>query len=201
MTYKLDHWFPVPILQYDVSDDTRELVRTKVNAWLESHPEYAHMTDQEVVKTSYAPDANFLGDADIRELATDIMTAANLYMLRQGVSGFPTVDLSSWVNVFEPNDVESVHEHYGAFLSGCYYVDTPTDCGDIAFYDTPARRMWATEYSLHAGVDLAPLAASVTYTPKAGRILVFPPWLPHEVHRNKSSNNRVSIAFNLLITK
>ena len=48
-------------------------------------------------------------------------------------------------------------------------------------------------------VKLSPeLWREVHYEPKAGRCIMFPSWLWHEVKPNKSNDTRISVSFNFL---
>jgi len=38
----------------------------------------------------------------------------------------------------------------------------------------------------------------IHYEPMAGRIIMFPAWLWHEVQPNKSNDTRISVSFNFL---
>ena len=38
----------------------------------------------------------------------------------------------------------------------------------------------------------------VQYEPKAGRCIMFPAWLWHEVQTNESNDTRISVSFNFL---
>ncbi len=41
----------------------------------------------------------------------------------------------------------------------------------------------------------------VSYTPVAGRLILFPSWLEHDVEANMSDHERISISFNMNLRK
>jgi len=106
-----------------------------------------------------------------------------------------------WANVNYKHAHNRNHVHPGALWSGVYYVQTPKNCG----------RIWFTDPRGEAHMDLAVLDPTkpkplnqwreVYYEPVAGRLIMFPGWLTHEVEPNlsdiKGQNGwRISISFN-----
>ncbi len=43
-------------------------------------------------------------------------------------------------------------------------------------------------------------ARKIHLSVKAGTLLMFPSWLPHSIEINKSSEERISVAYNLMFT-
>ena len=89
-----------------------------------------------------------------------------------------------WINVCGPNEATSEHYHGHNMTSIVYYIQTPTDSGNIEFKDPHSwfddERSW------------------VGYSPSAGDIVAFDGMLLHRVGANKSSDIRISIALNLI---
>lgn len=82
-----------------------------------------------------------------------------------------------WFNAMGPGQRTSLHSHEedDELLSAVYYVAVPEQSGDLV---------------LHAG------AARVTIAPEPGLMVLFPPYLEHEVTENRGDGLRLSIAFN-----
>ena len=105
--------------------------------------------------------------------------------------------LQGWINVNRSGHQNRLHCHPGSFLSGTYYVKTPSDMqgGELVFRDPrgPAVAMYETP-----GVDLPWVGSGngIPFTPAAGQLLIFPAWLEHRVERFDGSGDRISIAFN-----
>ena len=102
-----------------------------------------------------------------------------------------------WVNVSPSHAMNTPHDHPGAFWSGTYYVqvpppDDPADkySGAIEFID-PRGSIGAT-----FRVETPFTRGKFTARPAAGTCLLWPAFLKHWVHPNRSSKERVTIAFN-----
>lgn len=82
-----------------------------------------------------------------------------------------------WFNAQGPGQATSVHNHdeNDELLSGVYYVHVPENSGDLVLEDGPL---------------------TVRCTPRDGLYLFFPPRLNHWVEPNRSTEQRLSIAFN-----
>jgi len=110
--------------------------------------------------------------------------------------------LEGWANVLRRGQYNSLHLHPNATWSGVYYVTgnpAPEDgAGDPAFSGK-------IEF-----VDPRP-GASATYTvenmmqqrcmmnPGPGAMIVFPSWLQHQVHPYFGPDERISVAFNVVV--
>ena len=108
----------------------------------------------------------------------------------------PNVKIWEWVNINRRGDSNMRHNHFGRgiFMSGIYYVKTPENSGNIRFYDPRGSMHMALEdYDYYYGV------ADYQYViPEPGLCLFFPNWLDHAVEENKSDEDRISIAFNVV---
>lgn len=103
-----------------------------------------------------------------------------------------------WANVNPPGGRNTAHTHPNNYLSGVYYVAMPAGEGRIVFEDPrPAAAVMmprVAEFTPHN-------ANSMTFEVKPGRMVLFPAWLTHSVPVNRSTQERVSIAFNLMFTQ
>jgi uncharacterized protein (TIGR02466 family) len=111
--------------------------------------------------------------------------------------------LSAWAMVYSNGGYATVHTHPNAHFSGVYYVDagevsnevTATGAeihpGDIEFVDTRGSGSFKVP-----GLNLQPAAR---ITPKDGRLIVFPSWLPHFVHPVRGDHERIAVACNARI--
>ena len=99
-----------------------------------------------------------------------------------------------WVNIMPNRVTHGLHLHPLSFISGTYYVRTPSNCSAIKFEDprlssfmaAPPKKSGAREENQQF----------VRYPAKAGRLVLFESWLRHEVPANPSNSDRVSISFN-----
>ena len=88
-----------------------------------------------------------------------------------------------WINISSFGNYNSVHNHTPdkikkEVISGVLYLKTPTNCGDIIFYNS-------LDFNRQRSV-----------APETGKLLLFSSHLYHSVAPNFSQEDRISIAFN-----
>lgn len=108
---------------------------------------------------------------------------------------------SLWVNINPKNAYNALHNHPQSQMSGVYYVQVDELSGMLRFRDPRAAKV----------MNPWPVAADkrrdqrhwdrVNYKPAAGRLIMFPSWLEHDVQPNQSDQERISISFNLGLEK
>ena len=107
-----------------------------------------------------------------------------------------------WSIINAPGSSNKSHIHPGSHWSGVYYVHTPEQAGDIEFVD-PRTFHVMDQPSFKPGKTRGRENwTKVRFTPKAGKMLIFPSWLYHGVDPNLSDKpgkdgERVIISFNL----
>ena len=103
-----------------------------------------------------------------------------------------------WANINPTGGKNSSHTHPNNYLSGVYYVAVPEGAGNIEFADPrtqagvimPRTRKWNKFTGNKISVPVMP-----------GRMVIFPAWLSHSVPVNISTEERVSISFNIMLTR
>ncbi len=121
-------------------------------------------------------------------------------------SGYhPDYDLevtSMWGIINPPGSSNRSHIHPGCVWSGVYYLQTPDDCGNIEFLDP--RVVTIMNQPKYRPNEKRPKSrwTKVNFTPKPGKVVVFPAWLYHSVAPNLSQadgtdGDRVIISFNI----
>merc|ERR1712050_263687 len=94
-----------------------------------------------------------------------------------------------WASVHEGSSVHVPHIHGDSAISGVFYVAVPPLAGSIVFVDP-------------RGPDSPFTCNRLEHKPLAGEMLLFPPWLVHEVTSSKEAKQaRISLSFNLLTTR
>ena len=106
-----------------------------------------------------------------------------------------------WVNVSPTNALNAPHDHAGSFWSGTYYVKVPLPeepedkySGAIEFID-PRGSMGS-----NSRVETAFTRSKFSIRPTAGTCFLWPAYLKHWVHPNRSREDRVTIAFNSVVS-
>jgi uncharacterized protein (TIGR02466 family) len=130
-------------------------------------------------------------------------TAAAFLRHHLGIRSALSWTLVGWHNTNRYGDHHAPHTHPRSYLSGTYYVRVPPDPavvddpraqpGCISFYDPRTGANMIT-----VGSEPDARAAHVVH-PSAGTLLMWPSPVQHYVHPNLSSENRVSICFNLIM--
>lgn len=103
--------------------------------------------------------------------------------------------LHMWININGPNDYNRQHIHTNSFFSGVYYVTVPKNSGNLAFFPPNLLRNYA--HVIPNGVEKMNKAFSII--PEKNLLCLFPSWTEHEVLRNDSDSERISVSFNLLV--
>ena len=88
------------------------------------------------------------------------------------------LEISFWFNQMQPGHSTTLHTHDDGYelISGVYYLEVPEESGGIL---------------LHLPEEV------LNISPQAGVMLMFPPDLAHEVEQNRSTQSRLSMAFNI----
>jgi uncharacterized protein (TIGR02466 family) len=102
-----------------------------------------------------------------------------------------------WANINYPGGYNRPHVHPNCLYSGVYYVKTPPNCGNIAFYD-PRPGVQLKMPIRKEGQPPKHLWREVQLNAIEGRIIMFPAWLWHNVEPNESNDIRISVSFNFI---
>ena len=110
--------------------------------------------------------------------------------------------VSAWVNINPPEAFNMKHNHPTSDLSGVLWIKSQKDCGNIIF-DSP--RSFATHQEIECyNEDFKEnnnYFHSFSFNPIAGRLIVFPSHLEHHVDFNESEEDRISVSFNIILSK
>ena len=99
-----------------------------------------------------------------------------------------------WVNVLPEGGVHTSHIHPRSVISGTFYVATPKGSSALKLEDPRLGLMMAAPpRKAKASPERQ---AFVSEAPRPGTILLWESWLRHEVPRNNSQEERISVSFN-----
>ena len=101
-----------------------------------------------------------------------------------------------WINVNKKNDWNAIHLHGQYNLSGTYYVKVPKDSGQIVFRDPRPAAM--TNNFMVNRFDKGEFRK---IKPIEGLLILFPSYLEHFVEPSNADEDRISISFDVVITK
>ena len=102
-----------------------------------------------------------------------------------------------WANINGPGNFNRPHLHPNALFSGVYWIKAPEKSGNLMVYD-PRPGAHTIMPNRKEGKLPSQLWREVHYKPIAGRCIMFPAWLWHEVKFNESNDTRISVSFNFL---
>jgi uncharacterized protein (TIGR02466 family) len=156
----------------------------------------------------YQTDTNFLfkNDPAIDTLRQMLNAAVQAYLPRYFqhnlVEPPKSVEarLWGWAVIMKAGDHNAPHVHPDAHLSGVYYVEVPDFSseqsekepgGGIVFLD-PRSAANMNQCKAHR--------SSISYTPAAGALVVFPSYHMHAVFPFRHPGERISIAFNVRLS-
>jgi uncharacterized protein (TIGR02466 family) len=144
--------------------------------------------------THYLSSTTFINDVikeqNMRLFSAVLNSHLTNYMNSVGFAMRPYM-VTSWFSLFQQHQYGQLHNHGNADVSGCYYVETSGDDGDLFFEDPrPANE---TSYVFSGRY----MAGRRNYRPKVGQMLMFPGYLPHGIKTNSTTKDRVSLSFNI----
>ena len=196
--------FPTPILVIDLPDGAQlnaALLPTLLKRETEQ-PSKSHSTlggwqsTWDVDKWAGVPAIKLLA------VARNVANRATVDRAGQPVSIMWQANM--WANINRSGHGNEFHSHPGSYWSGVYYVDDggiqadPSLGGELEFMDPrgPAPAMYAPHlaFALPGGLSVG---TNQTIVPKAGRLVMFPSWVLHQVRPYRGTAQRISIALNL----
>lgn len=99
-----------------------------------------------------------------------------------------------WININSVNNYNNPHVHPASIFSGVYYVKTDDNTGNIVFNNSSNKDFICQCFTERSKYTIS----SVKYSTPVGRVVIFPSWVQHFVEPNLSTNDRISLAFNIM---
>ena len=123
-----------------------------------------------------------------------------------GLDYRPDFDVQGWVNINRKGDYHNLHNHPHSWLSGTYYVAMPDqpegaghrsdlNPGAISFFDPRAQ---ANMNAVRGDGQVDPEHRRL---PEPGELFLWPSFLHHLVHPNLADEPRISVSFNVVLTR
>tara|TARA_R110002020_G_scaffold133536_1_gene297955 strand:- start:1338 stop:1937 length:600 start_codon:yes stop_codon:yes gene_type:complete len=196
---KVEYFFPTPVYFKDLPN------AEKLNKYLEEHIVRWSKEDKGLSKTNVngwhsTTDMNF--KEEYNPLTKELFNMQEEIFAKEHLTKKPACG-NMWANINYPGSFNRPHLHPNSLFSGVYWVKTPPKCGNFMVYDPrpgshttmPNRK---DEQLIGTKLLGSEYWREVHFQPIAGRILMFPAWLWHEVRPNRSNENRISVSFNFL---
>tara|TARA_B100001113_G_C20894949_1_gene528723 strand:- start:62 stop:655 length:594 start_codon:yes stop_codon:yes gene_type:complete len=193
LNYRTNLIFPVPLHQFDVNGFDR--IQDKLI-------DYAYCLKRKDLKGRIASNSDgwqsnsFSITNQNDELHNFLMSCVTTLPF---IKKEKNILSSAWVNINPTGGCNKRHNHPNCDLAGVLWVKCPQNCGEIIFYNPNNFEISNTLYAyddqfkVNTGVQ-----ARHIVTPIEGKILIFPSHLDHEVEKNKSNQDRISVSFNIV---
>ena len=188
-----EHHFPTIIYIKDIPN------AEKLNQYLEPRIIQWSQSDKGVSKTN-AGGWHSTTDMNRKEeynvLTKELFNIQDEFYQKEHLSLKPVLG-NMWANINYPKCFNRPHIHPNSLFSGVYFIKTPQKSGNLMVYD-PRPGVQMAMPSRKKEQLQSELWREVHYEPVAGRIIMFPAWLWHEVKPNESNDIRISVSFNFL---
>ena len=105
-----------------------------------------------------------------------------------------------WININQKGHLNDWHNHPQSIFSGCFYL---TKSKSQIIFEHPFRE-FSTHYWDQAILEEPNSANSARWhgpPPEPGELMLFPAWLYHKVDVHEEDTDRISLAFNTIMTK
>lgn len=199
-----EHYFPTSIFYVDLPDSAAlnlELIRN-IYTWKNEDPEGIVRSNVKLTG-SWHSQLNMHEKQEFDPLTDQIKSnAVDVFQRASYDTGFAPVIDNMWANINPRHGYNRSHSHPDTLWSGVYYVQAPEGCGRISFCDPRSQAQVFTPVFGEISNTDSSSWSEVYYEPVAGRLILFPGWLVHEVEPNLSTldgeaGNRISVSFNI----
>ena len=106
----------------------------------------------------------------------------------------------AWFHVTRKGGYQGLHHHANASWSGIFCVDPGDavagrpDSGAVRFHDPRLPEMWADPGNCRLKMPFN--SGSYEITHRAGQLIIFPSYMPHEIFPYLGERERIVVAFN-----
>jgi uncharacterized protein (TIGR02466 family) len=131
-----------------------------------------------------------------KELSDIILNEVNEAMDDYGLIRDEMFINNMWAQIANHNNNHDIHTHPNSYWSGILYLQTPFLCGQTIFHRDMGE-MGLMQPELHSN-DWN--NGRWIITPEAGKMILFPSWLPHSVPQGHetSEGDRITISFTVM---
>ena len=195
MTHYIRHeteWlFPVPLWKFSLRDYKNINKKIEKRIYQKSKEEKTRLASNE---GGWHSIGNMYDDPVIEPVTTLISQGINEICLESSMT-YGTYKTFLWSNLNRSGDYNTMHVHPDSHLSGVYYVKVPEgDCGELRLHNPMQLYNYPNSQGSHAPYTM-PIA---NIKSEEGVLLIFRSPIMHDVTRNNTQEDRISISFNLV---
>jgi uncharacterized protein (TIGR02466 family) len=185
----IEAWFPTAIYSAVIDySDMQDLINTAY-AIRESNPSDHQWNCDTYSSIGY--DLN--NDLRLISVASIIKEHVVEFAKEHGVLGSECYLKEGWFNISSTGNYQEYHVHQNCHFSSVFYLKTPPDCGNIVFKN-PTADIDMCKPPLHQVTQFNFETAS--YEASVGKLLIFRSFVQHMVLKNRSNEDRISLAMN-----
>ena len=191
-----EHHFPTLVYIKDIPN------AVELNRYLESHILKWSQQDKGEQKTNaggWHSSTDMNKKEEYNPLTTELFNMQHEIYEKEHLDLKPVLG-NMWANINYPKCFNRPHIHPNSLFSGVYFIKIPQNSGNLMVYD-PRPGVQMAMPTRKKGQLPPEIWRDVHYEPVAGRCVMFPSWLWHEVKENKSNDIRISVSFNFLQRK
>jgi uncharacterized protein (TIGR02466 family) len=195
---RIDHAFPIPIVTLDLDKSALDDVHKKVNTYIREKMPESKQEQNKLLTTYYHDNKNFLGTINAIPILEEINKHVRGFLELRGLRPDCYVEITSWLQINQPGSLFNRHDHYGAIVSGVFYLEVPENSGNLKFHNPlEPRRASDVFFDRIRKEENQYNYDFIEYVPKVGEMIMFESWLQHSVEINKADKDRLSVSYNV----
>jgi uncharacterized protein (TIGR02466 family) len=192
----LEEWFPTAILSVNAEHlchiaqylfNETDFVKHKNDQYNEN----GYTTYFSNTKLPLIPEVNIFKESLI-EYAAILANAQGADLVNNKI-----IVSNMWLNLMNTGCKHNAHIHPNSHFSGTFYLNNPIGASRIRFYNPIEGWEYCKPPTIDPGNRIS--CSYVEHKPSPGKLLIWNPWLKHEVLENASVEPRLSISFNFNI--
>jgi uncharacterized protein (TIGR02466 family) len=196
MSIYKEEWWPTPVWYNDISTDEIDLEKIANECYFQKNldPTGRARSNRSGWQSQSFDLSNFDKNTEIIKLIKQIEKLASKIFDDFGIlKKIPSELENFWININQPSSFNVPHVHSNSVISGVCYIKSNDLSGNLFLHNRSDSEFINKTYT---DCNNKSTFSDVTYTPVQGRIIFFPGWIGHSVGENKSTEDRISIAFN-----
>jgi uncharacterized protein (TIGR02466 family) len=191
MNDNIDLWFPTAIYHnnYEFAEGEQQKLISKIRSLETTIPSGGNNWHSKISNSCGTYD--IVKDADFEELHNWINNCLQEYTTILGCKDSFKLT-TGWFNIYQLGDFQEAHYHSGNVFSCVFYLQAPAGSSSLIVENPLMPDMnKPAYYDNHLNYGACEYAAN------AGELIIFRSYLRHSVPPHKSSEARISLAYNI----
>lgn len=184
-------WFPTPIYYHQFAGKELDGIQREFDRAVPLYLDHLSNPWDDTVLTTFSYD----GETDFLKDTPKLRDKIGQHVGKFIAQDVKVMFRESWMNVCRKYSYQNYHYHSDSIISGVYYYRTTGSDGAIKFKPD------SVAYQDSKLISLLNIATTTAYQPAVGKLLLFPSFLQHAVLMNTSAEDRISISFNINVSR